>query len=496
MFSPSRKSSGDRATDGGRATELSSRTEAEEPSPPARLSQGSNGRNTSFGSILTASQSTFGGSFKGKRRRDGRVSVPKNVAARLQHFRNKRKQANAQQLTLSNLLSVSAVQRAMAPLAEEPLARQRSKTEPISPARLQRKTSRNESASALSIETGMNAVRDLVDAGRDLARRVTVDAFDPDGANEESGKVLTFVTPEVNRKIRKQLLRQHWLTNRFTGSAEAARAELEFSRYSSRYHINRVRNRLLLTSLFLCASAIEPCVSGMSNLAPYLMLHSVAPVACLLLATWLCFLRCTRPWWRTHVAVGAFCAYTCVLWSDAVIDVSGWSRASQDYSTVLQCVWMMIASQYFALSFALDFVHNLCLIVAIWCSFFAGATFQVFRWRRLSAYYNLVSSAQTPPGSAAALAVQSCEHLLAINVTGSERERMDGGLILLEVLLFSALASGLLVHAVHRHNRSERQSFINSFVLVSQQPAQSHASTHLVYPRLLSERPRARVPLA
>ena len=400
------------------------------------------------------------GSFTSRKRKDGRVSVPSSVAARLQHFRNKRKEANSKELTLSNLLSVTAVQRAMAPTP--------TLAEPATPpSRLQRKTSRAESAGAINVTTGLNAVRNLLDDAKDLARRVTSPGgFDPDGTGE-SGNVLTFVTPEVNRQIRKQLLRMHWFTNRFTGSAEAARAEAEFSHYSSRYHIKRVRSRLLITALFLSSSAIEPCTSGMSNLIPYLVLHSIAPVVSVLIATWFCHLRCTRPYWRTHVVVGAFCACTCVLWSDAVIDVNGWSRASQDYSTVLQCVWMMIASQYFSLSFALDFLHNFILIVSIWCSFFAAATFQVFRWRRKSAYYNLVTSAQASPSSELGLAVQSCENLLALNVTGSERARMDGGFILLEVLLFSALASGLLVAAVHRHNRFERQSFVNSFILLN-----------------------------
>ena len=426
------------------------------------------------------SSSQFG-SFKGRKLQPvkGRsfnrgVSIPSSVAARLQHFRNKRKEAASNDLTLSNLLSVTAVQRAMASSLDrrdETEARQRSRTEPATPpSRLQRKASRAESAGALNVSTGLNAVRDLVDDAKGLARRVTMSGlgggFDPDGT-DEGGKVLTFVTPEVNRKIRKQLLRQHWFTNRFTGSAEAARAEVEFMHFSSRYHIKRVRSRLLITAVFLCSSAIEPCISGMSNLLPYLLLHSIAPVLCMLIATWLCHLRFTRPYWRTHVVVGAVCAYTCVLCSDSVIDVSGWSRASQDYSTVLQCVWMMISSQYFSLSFALDFLHNFILITTMWCSFFAGATFQVFRWRRLSAHYNLVTSAQASPTSELALAVQSCEDLLALNVTGSERERMDGGFILLEVLLFSALASVLLVQAVHRHNRFERQSFINTFVLLN-----------------------------
>ena len=332
-------------------------------------SQRSFGKQSSFGSQLSA----FGGSF-GKRRtprgerKDGRtrsITVPVSVAARLSAFRAKRRENDSKELTLSNLLSVTAVQRAMH-LNDEGLARDRQRSNVSStrsrrdskesassaPTRLQRKASRGAESNDGFASHGMNAIRDLVDDTRDLAaevaRRIThaSSGYDPE-APETSQKVLTFVTPEVNRKIRKQLLRQNWFTNRFQGSAEASRAEAEFAHYTSRYHIKRVRRRLLLSSVCLLFSLIEPLVSDMrtAELVPYLLLKTATPSVALACGSLLCLLRPTRPHWRVHVVVSAFCAYNGVLWSDAVIDVSGWSRASQDYSTVLQCVWMMIASQ-------------------------------------------------------------------------------------------------------------------------------------------------------
>ena len=34
-----------------------------------------------------------------------------------------------------------------------------------------------------------------------------------------------------------------------------------------------------------------------------------------------------------------------LFWSDATVDVSGWSAESMNYSTILQCVWVLIAMQ-------------------------------------------------------------------------------------------------------------------------------------------------------
>lgn len=198
------------------------------------------GKQASFGSQLTS----FGGSF-GKRKtprsdktpRTRSITVPVSVAARLSAFRAKRRENDSKDLTLSNLLSVTAVQRAMH-MNDEGLARDRqssnvsttcsrrdSNERSASAARLQRKASRGAESSEGFASHGINAIRDLVDDTRDLAvevaRRITNagTGYDPE-APETSQKVLTFVTPEVNRKIRKQLLRQNWFTNRFQGSAE------------------------------------------------------------------------------------------------------------------------------------------------------------------------------------------------------------------------------------------------------------------------------------
>ena len=113
-------------------------------------------------------------------------------------------------------------------------------------------------------------------------------------------KSLSYVTPEVNKKIRMQLLKQHWFTNRFYGSNEAhqvsdsrarslsdgsrrlalslflslhssacpravlsacLQAELEFSLMVSRYQLQRVRWRLATAGVVITLSAIEPFVN-------------------------------------------------------------------------------------------------------------------------------------------------------------------------------------------------------------------------------------------
>ena len=58
---------------------------------------------------------------------------------------------------------------------------------------------------------------------------------------------------------------------------EAARAEAEFAHYSSRYHIARVRRRLLITSLCLTLSCVEPLASSMRE--PQLADYSLLPLS-------------------------------------------------------------------------------------------------------------------------------------------------------------------------------------------------------------------------
>ena len=53
-----------------------------------------------------------------------------------------------------------------------------------------------------------------------------------------------------------------------------------------------------------------------------------------------------------------------------------------------------------------------------------------------------------------------------VNITGQDRYR-PVWVVLLESIAFAGLAAMLLLLAVHRHNRFERQNFVNSFVLLN-----------------------------
>lgn len=129
---------------------------------PPRLSQA-----TSFGSTGSKTNSFR---IRQKRLKNAKdLSVPKAVAARLTQFRNKRKEQNANELTLSNLLSVTAVQRAMHlnNIDEASRARERTASNEsnagrnnegsVSMKRL-RSASRN-SVGSFDVQTGLNVVR-------------------------------------------------------------------------------------------------------------------------------------------------------------------------------------------------------------------------------------------------------------------------------------------------------------------------------------------------
>ena len=67
----------------------------------------------------------------------------------------------------------------------------------------------------------------------------------------------------------------------------------------------------------------------------------------------------------------------CCAQSDATIDITHRSRASQEYSTILQLVWLLIAMQCSSLVYSLDFLHCLVMLSLQWCSFLAGTLVQV-----------------------------------------------------------------------------------------------------------------------
>ena len=61
------------------------------------------------------------------------------------------------------------------------------------------------------------------------------------------------------------------------GSAEAARCEDEFKYFVSRYHIRRVRLRLLGTAAGILLSAVEPLLTTFPNVGGYIVMHTVVP---------------------------------------------------------------------------------------------------------------------------------------------------------------------------------------------------------------------------
>lgn len=189
--------------------------------------------------------------------KDGRIDVPVTVAERLAHFRAKRTQQNRADLTLSNLLSLTAVQREM---------------------HLRTDRERSSSAGTKAASSGSFARHGSAREALGAIGRAVVGSFDPLADPKTDGfKSITYVSPEVNKKIRTQLLRQHWLSNRFQGSAEAARAEIEFYVFVSRYQLRRVRVRLAISAFGLLFSGIEPIVSRTERLVPYLVLKTVVP---------------------------------------------------------------------------------------------------------------------------------------------------------------------------------------------------------------------------
>ena len=144
----------------------------------------------------------------------------------------------------------------------------------------------------------------------------------------------------------------------------------------------------------------------------------MVPCCLFLLAAALCSWSRTRGLWRSFVCATCVLAYNAVLWPDALIDMSHWSGPTADYSTMLQarrtllilpwpvpispsssslgpplvplpwlpllilfgrspphlplgcfgflggsqCAWLLIAAQFTALGFSLDFVHVLVTV--------------------------------------------------------------------------------------------------------------------------------------
>ena len=297
----------------------------------------------------------------------------------------------------------------------------------------------------------------VVDEVQAFATALTqADQRDPLG-EDMTKQPLTFVTPEVNKKIREQLLKQNWLTNRFHGSQEAAYAEREFLAFRSRYELRNVRRRLAVASLCTLVTIIDPLLSDTPDLAERLIFITAVPMVLLATASALCFPRRTRPWWRIWVVCAALGSYNSMLWGRALLsNLSEWSTERANYEMGVQLVLLLVAVQLSALVFALDFVHVFVVLLSQTACFI---TCMVTWWRR--------RNVEGRDGRDALVdALTSSNQSAADRVLQSLRDE-SGLWILLECTLIASCATVLLLAIVRRLNRFERQSFVNSFVLLN-----------------------------
>ena len=244
--------------------------------------------------------------------------VPAAVHDRLQEFRTKYKRNDSNAVSLSNLLSLQAVQRELhvPPLLVKESSQNRQ------PGRSSKQLGRVGASAAIPEASGGtvagaagSALHTAVGALGSLLR-ASGSYDDPLEGAPNSAHALTYVHPEVNKRIRTQLLRQHWFTTRFHGSREAEYAEAGFKVSTSRYELRRVGRRLLVTALLLTFSAIEPFYTDVdrAELTAYLVLHTGMPVFLLLVAAVLCVWIRTRGAWRLIVVVAWTAAYSSLLW--------------------------------------------------------------------------------------------------------------------------------------------------------------------------------------
>ena len=108
------------------------------------------------------------------------------------------------------------------------------------------------------------------------------------------------VSESVSRLVRRTLVRVGPVTGRFYGSKLAKQAEKAFERYSTEYHLQQVRLRLVLCAvavpLILLANTNTHQGSTHAALAR-LLIAMLAPPTLLLTAALLSWVRPTRRWW-------------------------------------------------------------------------------------------------------------------------------------------------------------------------------------------------------
>ena len=210
--------------------------------------------------------------------------------------------------------------------------------------------------------------------------------------------------------------------------------------------------------LRLCGFAI--CLVGLTfpqgfskeEKFPHIVWRSFVPIVVVTLAAALCAWHRTKKWWRQVVMGAAVLTYNSILWADVTEPLHGWSSCQKDYNTMLQLVWLLFMYNVVALFFALDMIQVAQTLSCIWLSYIAGSIAIYARW------YEATNRGWTWAMREIDLPVDRIEE----GQTEAYHTR-----VLPVCLALSFVGWLLMLMAVRRLNRFERQVFVNSFVLTN-----------------------------
>lgn len=265
---------------------------------------------------------------------------------------------------------------------------------------------------------------------------------------------------EVNKRVRRTLLRQYYLSNRFHGSAVADEAEAEYQRFVSHYYRSDVARRLLQLALLLGAGTIYDTALAARPLG-FVALRTVLPVVLLATGGLACAAPATRRWWRLVVICVAVAAHGSILAADALLpDVGLWSACAKDYATVWQLLWALLAMGCTALFLALDVSHAAFALTLQWMSYVGGAVSLHANWWRVAGQGAWRWPNPRLPGD------DTGDNVTAPADGDAGGGPMDGSSrMIVDCLLAATCAMLMLLMSVRQHSRAERQIFINCFVM-------------------------------
>ena len=286
---------------------------------------------------------------------------------------------------------------------------------------------------------------------------------------DEEVKVLS-VSLTLNKQLRHKLFTQSYFSNRFVGTPVALRVEAEYHAFVTQYQLHKVRKRLCFFALCLLPVTVPEAVSD-GHTFKHILLRTIVPVAMLLLAFGLCCWSRSRRWWRQVVMSTAVLTYNSILWADALDDLETWSACHKDYNTIWQIVWLLFVFNATALFFGLDMIQVAIVLLSVWVSYVCGTIAIYAMWYEARVKKEWTWSAYWSDDVGVAGGDDAAD-----NASGSDDEADEGrSHILTECLVLSCFGLFIMLVAVRRLNRFERQSFVNSFVLtnrVEQQVAQ------------------------